>query len=98
VLLNPQQFYYWLGKTKPKGSITGEAAFFPLDQDLCIAREALSEIKFRRQSRIYFANALRTTRSTCQRWIGLSQDDDKINRQRRKNYSDIAVERLDWRE
>jgi hypothetical protein len=37
-----------------------------------IAREALLDIKFRRQSRIGFTNALRTTRSTCQRWIGFS--------------------------
>ena len=32
-----------------------------------------------------FSNALRTKRSTCQRWIGFSEDDAKINRQRRKN-------------
>jgi hypothetical protein len=45
----------------------------PNAQDLLgIAREALLDIKFRRQSRIYFANALRTTRSTWQRWIGFS--------------------------
>jgi hypothetical protein len=42
---------------------------------LCIAREALLDIKFRRQSRIYFANALRTTLSICPRWIGFSEDD-----------------------
>jgi hypothetical protein len=48
----------------------------PNAQDLLrIAREALLDIKFRRQSRIYFANALRTTRSTCQRWIGFSEDE-----------------------
>jgi len=72
----------------------------PNEQDLVrIAREGLLDIKFRRQSRIRFTNALRTTRSTfALRWIGFSEDDAKINRRRRKIYSDIAVERLDWRE
>jgi hypothetical protein len=32
-----------------------------------IAREAVLDVKFRRQSRICFANALRTTRSTLAR-------------------------------
>jgi hypothetical protein len=52
----------------------------PNAQDLlCMAREALLDIKVRRQSRICFANALRTTRSTfaclAKRWIGFFEDD-----------------------
>jgi hypothetical protein len=40
----------------------------PKAQDLLhIAREALLDIKFRRQSRVRFNNALRTTRSTFAR-------------------------------
>jgi hypothetical protein len=48
------------------------------------------EPEVRRQSRIYFANALRTTRSTYQRWIGFSEDDAKRIRRRR----DIDIRKL----
>jgi hypothetical protein len=49
----------------------------PNAQDLLrIAREALLDIKFRRQSRIRFSNALRTTRSTLAKGgSGFSEDD-----------------------
>jgi len=48
----------------------------PNAQDLLrIAREALLDIKFRRQSRIRSTNGLRTTRSTfALKWIGFSED------------------------
>jgi len=49
-------------KTMPK-TIAQGARNTPLH----IAREGLLDIKFRRQSRIGFANALRTTRSTFAR-------------------------------
>jgi hypothetical protein len=37
-------------------------------------------------------------RTLSERWIGFSEDDAKTNRRRHKIYSDIAVERLAWRE
>jgi len=52
----------WIGPERFRGRCQTNR---PNEQDLLrIAREALLDIKFRRQSRIRFTNALRTTRST----------------------------------
>jgi len=63
---------------------------------LRIGREVLLDIKFRRQSRIRFTNALRTTRSTFARsakgWIGFSEDDAKIRMTRAaESYSVLSA-------
>jgi hypothetical protein len=52
----------WIGPERLRGRCQNQ---LPNEQDLLrIAREGLLDIKFGRQSRIRFTNALRTTRST----------------------------------
>jgi hypothetical protein len=50
--------------------------------------DGIARTKVRRQSRVYFGNALRTTRST--RALGRCQN----NRRRRNIYSDISLRAL----